>query len=74
MMSCRPFWKLRGHHQWWVDGATLVCSPAAPSCVAVQAPGDEPVWRQVLRYYPNRDDLEVAQQLAAALAELQPTG
>jgi hypothetical protein len=35
----------------------------------MQAPGDEPVWQQLLREYIHNSDEEVAQQLAAALAE-----
>ena len=35
----------------------------------VQAPGDEPVWRQVLRLHLDHSDPEVAQQAAAALVE-----
>jgi hypothetical protein len=37
--------------------------------VAVQDPGDEPVWLQVLRHHLDHQKLEVAQQAAAALAE-----
>jgi hypothetical protein len=37
-------------------------------CV-VQAPGDEPVWRQLLRCYLDDSDPNVAQQAAAALAQ-----
>jgi hypothetical protein len=39
------------------------------SCRGVQAPGDEPVWRQLLRLHIAHDDPGVAQQAAAALAE-----
>jgi hypothetical protein len=33
----------------------------------LQAPGDEPVWRQLLQHL-SRHDLKMAQQAAAALA------
>jgi hypothetical protein len=36
---------------------------------AVQGPGNEPVWRQLLQHYLNDNDLQLAQQAAAALAE-----
>jgi hypothetical protein len=42
---------------------------AAAAAAAVQAPGDEPVWRQLLRRGLNHADPEVAQQAASALAE-----
>jgi hypothetical protein len=35
----------------------------------VQAPGDEPMWRQILRLHLNHSNLLVAQQAAALLAE-----
>ena len=35
---------------------------------AMQAPGDEPVWRQLLKHHLDDSDPEVAQQAAAALA------
>ena len=35
---------------------------------AVQAPGDEPVWRQVLQAHLDHSDPAVAQAAAAALA------
>ena len=41
----------------WLTAATL----------AVQAPGDEPVWRQLLRLHLDHDDLQVARQAVAAL-------
>jgi hypothetical protein len=34
---------------------------------AVQGPGDEAAWRQVLQLYLNHSDPDVAQQAAAAL-------
>jgi hypothetical protein len=34
---------------------------------AVQNPGDEPVWRQLLRHFCGNNDPEVAQQAAASL-------
>jgi hypothetical protein len=37
------------------------------SFVAVQDPGSEPVWRQLLQQMLDADDPEVAQQAAAAL-------
>ena len=40
-----------------------------PAPVPVQAPGDEPVWRQVLQLHLDHSDPAVAQQAAAALAE-----
>jgi hypothetical protein len=39
------------------------------SCVAVQRPGGEPVWRQVLREHLRHRNPAVAQQAATALAE-----
>jgi hypothetical protein len=36
----------------------------------VQAPGGEPVWRQVLQYHIDQSNAEVAQQAAAMLASL----
>lgn len=39
------------------------------AAAAVQAPGDEPVWRQLLLRYHNHSDPVVAQQAAAATAE-----
>jgi hypothetical protein len=51
---------------------------AAESCYAwcsvVQAPGDEPVWRQVLRRHLNHSNTAVAQQAAAALAPESHSG
>jgi hypothetical protein len=35
----------------------------------LQAHGDEPVWRKVLRHHLNHTNPNVAQQAAAALAE-----
>jgi hypothetical protein len=34
-----------------------------------QAPGDEPVWRQILRLHLDHSDPGVARRAAAALAE-----
>jgi hypothetical protein len=42
---------------------------ASVAAVDVQAPDDEPVWRQLLLRYHNHSDPVVAQQAAAALAE-----
>jgi hypothetical protein len=39
------------------------------TCCNVQAPGDEAVWRQILRLHLNHSDHAVVQQAAAALAE-----
>jgi hypothetical protein len=41
----------------------------ALAVVAMQAPGDEPVWRQVLRLYLDHHDPAVVQQAAAGLAD-----
>jgi hypothetical protein len=38
-------------------------------CVIVQAPGDEPVWRQILLRHVAHRDPALAQQATAALAE-----
>lgn len=42
----------------------------------MQAPGAEPVWRQLLRLHLDHPDQQVAEQAAAALAagELADTG
>jgi hypothetical protein len=40
--------------------------------ICVQAPDDDPVWRQLLQHHINHSNPEVAQQAAAALASLTP--
>lgn len=45
------------------------CVYFALCCLAWQgAPGDEPVWRQVVLHLSNNSDLAVPQQAATALA------
>ena len=48
---------------------TLLMLRCFVATVAVQAPDDEPVWRQLVRLHVNHSNPEVAQQAAAALAE-----
>ena len=47
----------------------LLCSLCGAALQQAAAVGDDPVWRQVLRYHLDHNDPEVAQQAAAALAE-----
>lgn len=53
--------------------ATHACSAAALSCVST-VPGDEPVWQQLLRDYSNYSDAELAQEVAAKLADVRLEG
>jgi hypothetical protein len=48
---------------------TLLMLRCFVATVAVQAPDDEPVWRQLVRLHVNHSNPEAAQQAAAALAE-----
>jgi hypothetical protein len=46
------------------DALSMFCFRAA-----MQAPDDEPVWRQIVRWHVKHGDLDVALQAADALAE-----
>lgn len=70
----RESWALlpRGRESWasaaaWreTQAHAAVCCGAA--CCAAQAPGDEAVWRQVLRLHLNHSSKEVATKAAVAL-------
>ena len=49
-------------------GSVFGCDPTAAAWSVMQDPGDEPVWRQLLRLHLDHSDPDVAQQAAAALA------
>jgi hypothetical protein len=46
-------------------------APLLPCLVCPQVPGDEPVWQQLLRDYSNYSDAELAQEVAAKLADVR---